>query len=249
MRASFAVRNSVSRREWLKLAGAGVVSYSGSAWLKAMADDTANHPQRRRSCILLWMNGGPSQMDTFDLKPGHANGGPFKEIQTNAPGLRISEHLPKLAKFGDRMAVIRSMNTKEGDHERATFYLRTGYLPQGPIEYPPLGALLSKELGRDDAALPNFVSVAPYRLFARNAFGPGFLGPRYAPLVIGDASTSFTPGNRAGYEKALKVQDLDLPDGRQSQRGRCADRAPAGHGTRLRCRAARPADDRPQNRL
>src|SRR5213594_4197154 len=138
----------LSRREALQLSAAGVVGFSASGWLEAMAQQTANNPQRRRSCILLWMNGGPSQMDTFDLKPGHANGGPYKEIQTAAPGLKISEHLPKLAKFGDRLAVIRSMSTKEGDHERATFFLRTGYLPQGPIEYPPLGALLSKELGR-----------------------------------------------------------------------------------------------------
>jgi hypothetical protein len=203
----------LSRRDWLKLTATGVVGYSASGWLKTLADDAAGYPQRRRSCILLWMNGGPSQTDTFDLKPGHANGGPFKEIQTAAPGLKISEHLPKLAKFGDRLAVIRSMSTKEGDHERATFYLRTGYLPQGPIEYPPLGALVSKELGLEDAALPNFVSIAPYRFFARNAFGPGFLGPRFAPLIIGDASTAFTPANRAGYEKALKVQDLDLPEG------------------------------------
>ena len=83
--------------------------------------DAAKDPRAQRSCILLWMPGGPSQMDTFDLKPGHANGGPFKEIETSAPGLRISEHLPKIAKFGDRMAVIRSMSTKEGDHGRATF--------------------------------------------------------------------------------------------------------------------------------
>src|SRR5262249_31626391 len=126
----------LSRRDWLRLSVAGVVSYSASGWLEALANDTAGHPQRRRSCILLWMNGGPSQMDTFDLKPGHANGGPFKEIQTAAPGLRISEHLPKLAKFGDRMAVVRSMSTKEGDHGRATVMMRTGYLPQGPIQHP-----------------------------------------------------------------------------------------------------------------
>src|SRR5437870_7847139 len=118
-----------------------------SGWLETLAADTSTNPNRKKSCILLWMNGGPSQMDTFDLKPGHANGGPFKEIQTSAPGLKFSEHLPKLAKFGDRLAVIRSMLTKEGDHDRATFLLRTGYLPQGPIEYPAIGALLSKELG------------------------------------------------------------------------------------------------------
>src|SRR5712692_5280358 len=168
----------LSRRDWMKLSAAGVVSYSVSGWLKTLADDTATHPQRRRSCILLWMNGGPSQMDTFDLMPGHANGGPYKEIQTAAPGLKISEHLPKLAEHGDRIAVIRSMQTKEADHGRATYFLRTGYMPQGPIQYPPLGALVSKEIGDPTAALPNFVSVAPIRAFNPAAFGAGFLGPQ-----------------------------------------------------------------------
>jgi hypothetical protein len=200
----------LSRRDWLKLSTASVISYSVSGWLKTLADDTAGHPQRRRSCILLWMNGGPSQMDTFDLKPGQVNGGPFQEIQTAAPGLKISEHLPKLAKFGDRMAVVRSMSTKEGDHERATFYLRTGYLPQGPIEYPPIGSLLSKEMGRDDSPLPNFVSIAPYRFFARDSFGPGFLGPKYAPLIVGDTA-ALNQAGQTNYEKALKVHDIDLP--------------------------------------
>src|SRR5438552_14107818 len=115
----------LSRRDWLRLSAAGVLGPSLSGWLETLAADTAGNPQRRRSCILLWMNGGPSQMDTFDLKPGHANGGPYKEIQTASPGLKFSEHLPKLAKFGDRVTGIRSMSTKEGDHDRATFYLRT----------------------------------------------------------------------------------------------------------------------------
>src|SRR5437764_6712838 len=87
----------LSRRDWLRLTTAGVVGYSLSGWLETLAADVATHPQRKRACILLWMNGGPSQMDTFDLKPGHANGGPFKEIGTNVPGVKISEHLPKLA--------------------------------------------------------------------------------------------------------------------------------------------------------
>src|SRR5438874_10061323 len=111
----------LSRRDWLRLMASGVVGYSMSGWLEALAADTANHPQRRRSCILLWMAGGPSQLDTFDLKPGHANGGPFKDIATAVPGMRISEHLPKIAKFADHMAIIRSMSTKEGDHDRATY--------------------------------------------------------------------------------------------------------------------------------
>ena len=127
------------------------------------------------------MAGGPSQMDTFDLKPGHKNGGPFKAIETATPGIRISEHLPRLARETDDMAIIRSMSTKEGDHGRATFHLRTGYVPQGPIQYPALGALVAKERERDDAELPNFVSIAPVRFFNQSAFGPGFLGPQYAP--------------------------------------------------------------------
>ena len=156
----------LSRRDWLRLTAAGVVGYSLSGWLGRLAAESAADPRRKRSCILLWMNGGPSQMDTFDLKPGHKNGGPYKEIATSVPGVKISEHLPKLAKHMDRMAIIRSMSTKEGDHTRATHYLRTGYLPQGPIQYPPLPALVSKELGDDSAALPNSVSIAPFRFFS-----------------------------------------------------------------------------------
>jgi len=88
----------LTRREWLRLSAAGVVGYSLSGWLGQMAEATANNPQRRRSCILLWMNGGPSQMDTFDPKPGHDNGGPIRSIPTAVPGVRISEHLPRLAR-------------------------------------------------------------------------------------------------------------------------------------------------------
>jgi hypothetical protein len=173
----------LSRRDWLRLSAAGVTAYSMSGWLETLADDVAAHPKRKRSCILLWMTGGPSQMDTFDLKPGTANGGPYKEIKTSSPDLRISEHLPRLARFGDRMAVVRSMSTKEGEHGRATFLMRTGYQPTGPIQYPTLGSLVARELGAEDAPLPNFVSIAPARFFNAAAYGPGFLGPQYAPLI------------------------------------------------------------------
>ncbi len=199
----------LTRREWLKLSAAGVVGYSFSGWLERLAADTADHPQRKRSCILLWMNGGPSQMDTFDLKPGHANGGPFKEIETSAPGLKIGEHFPKLAKFGEHLAVIRSMTTKEGDHSRATYLMRTGFLPQGPIQYPPIGSLLSKELGNPDSELPNYVSIAPSRFVSPASYGPGFLGPRYAPLVVGSNNGAIIQAGN--IDQALKVQDLQTP--------------------------------------
>ncbi len=200
----------LTRREWLKLSAAGVVGYSSSGWLGALADDAARNPQRKRSCILLWMSGGPSQMDTFDLKPGHANGGPFKPIDTSVPGVQISEHLPQIAKFMDHMAIVRSMNSKEGDHGRATYLMRTGYLPTGPIQYPSLGALVSKELGDDSSELPNFVSVAPFRVLNQNAFGSGFLGPRHAPLIVGEGLAA-GPQGRDGPDRALRVQDLAPP--------------------------------------
>ena len=172
--------------------------------------DAAKNPQRKRSCILLWMSGGPSQMDTFDLKPGHANGGEFKEIATNVPGMKISEHLPKIAKFGDRMAIVRSMSTKEGDHGRATFLMRTGYLPQGPIQYPTLGVRWSPRSWAATSATCRTSSASrPQRFLSPAAFGAGFLGPQYAPLVVGD-SNGLSRRQRARV-RPLTVQDLDLP--------------------------------------
>ena len=165
------------------------------------------------------MNGGPSQMDTFDLKPGTKNGGPFREIQTSAPACASREHLPRLAKYGDRMAVVRSMSTKEAEHGRATFVMRTGYNPIGPIQYPGIGSLLSKELGSDDAPLPNCVAIAPNRFINPAAYSPGFLGPQYAPLNVGDniqlgqqPQPNGTTTAEIDYGKLLKVQDVELPD-------------------------------------
>jgi hypothetical protein len=205
--------SGLSRRQALRLAAAGVVSFSASGWIETLAMDAAAHPRRRKSCILLWMTGGPSQTDTFDPKPGHANGGEFKAIETAVPGIRISEHLPRLAMQMKDIAIIRSMSTREGDHGRATFNLRTGYQQMGPIRYPTLGSLVAKELGSDDAELPNFVSIAPSRGFNPAAFGPGFLGPQYAPLIVGERVANDPQGAADARNLSFKVEDLDLPPG------------------------------------
>jgi len=200
----------ITRREWLRWTTGGLLGCSLSRWLPLLAAETAEHTERKRSCILLWMSGGPSQMDTFDLKPGHKNGGPFKSIETSVPGITISEHLPQLAESMQDLAVIRSMSTKEGDHGRATYLLRTGYLPQGPIRHPTLGSLISKQLAASQAILPNFISVAPYRFLSPAAFGPGFLGPQYAPLVVGAANPAGAGGGD-DVEAMLRVENLELP--------------------------------------
>lgn len=192
-----------SRRELLSLGLAGALGVSYSGWLPRLAAAASGQAAARqgKSCILLWMNGGPSQTDTFDLKPGHANGGPFKEIDTAAPGVRVSEHLPGIAGQMKDLAIIRSLSTKEGEHGLATRLMQTGYAPQqAAVRYPSLGSLLAKELGSDESDLPNFISLSPFRMV-----DAGFLGPNYAPLTVSGASND--PNTRAN----LALEDLAPP--------------------------------------
>jgi hypothetical protein len=202
----------LSRRDLLRLSAVGAIGYSYSGWMQALAEDTAGSRQRRRACILLWMNGGPSQMDTFDLKPGHANGGPYRAIATTAPGVRISEHLPRLARQMHHAAIIRAMSSREGDHGRGTYLMHTGYLPQGPVQYPTFGSLVAREIGDDEAPLPSFVSIAPFRQFNSAAYASGFLGPQYAPLLVGENANPFNPNNgQMDVAQLLRVPDLLAP--------------------------------------
>jgi hypothetical protein len=206
-----------SRRGFLHAASLSV-GCSLSGWLGGLATSFAKEPARKRSCILLWMNGGPSHMDTLDLKPGHENGGPYKEIASAVPGIKISEHLPKVAERMKHIALVRSMTSKEGDHGLATFFNHTGYSSRGPIRYPTLGSMVAKQLGADDAALPNFVSIAPFRSFNPAAHGPGFLGPPYAPLIVGEATFGGPQQGPADPDKALQVEDLAPPGGIKAER-------------------------------
>lgn len=198
----------ISRRALLKLSVGGAFGLSLSRWLPALAEEAAQSAQRKRACILLWMTGGPSQTDTFDMKPGNANAGEFKPIATSVPGLQICEHLPKLAKVMEHVAPIRSMSTKEGDHSRGTYVMRTGYAATGPVQYPTMGSLLSKELASPGAELPDYVSVAPYKFLSPAAYGPGFLGPKHAPLIVGGQNGI---GNVQYDDNALKVRNLESP--------------------------------------
>lgn len=210
---------ALSRRTWLSLAAA-LAGGAASGWFPLLADAPPAEKQRRRRCILLWMTGGPSQLDTFDLKPGHEHGGPLKSIPTNVPGIHISEHLPRLAGMADKLAILRGMSTAEADHGRGTYLIRTGQRPMGPVQYPSLGATLAHQLGQEGDVLPNFVSVAPYSIFNPQAFGPGFLGPRYSPLTIG----AIRPGQpiqptpaAEGYAE-LKIDDLEAATGLDADR-------------------------------
>ncbi len=173
--------SNLSRRDWLKLSAAGVTGMSLSGWFDILASRAAEAGARTKRCILLWMDGGPSHKDTFDLKPGTANGGPYRPIQTNVAGIQISEHFPRLARLMNHGAILRGMSTAEGAHARAKYNLHTGYREgQGGLVYPSLGAIAAKEIGSQESPLPNFVSVGG------RAYGSGFLGPRHQPLIVND---------------------------------------------------------------
>ena len=211
-----------TRRSMLQQMGMGLLGTSCAGWLPSFAAKLASNPERRRHCILLWMNGGPSQTDTFDMKPDHENGGEFKEIATSAPGLRFSEHLPKLAQHGDRLAVVRSITTKEGDHARGTHLVRTGHAPMGDVAHPSIACSLSKQIARGDEFLPSYVSVVPRPEVSPASFGPGFLGQRYAPAIV-DGSANRNPIEAVlGSGLAnLKLENIEHPagvDSRQAKR-------------------------------
>ncbi len=171
-----------TRRDFLKLAAAGVFAPTLSGWLPVMAKAAAASGKgNAKSCILLWMDGGPSHKDTFDLKPDSKGAGEFKPIKTSAPGIEISEHLPKIAGIMKHGAIVRGMSTPEGAHARAKYYGHTGYREgQGGVIYPSLGSIVSKEAGKADGSMPNYVSISG------RSYGSGYLGPKHQPLLITD---------------------------------------------------------------
>lgn len=170
----------VGRRDFLR-----VLSAAGAAGgALGLTDGLSLHADELRkqgtACIVLWMQGGPSQFETFDPKPGHTNGGETKAISTKLPGVNFSENLPKLAGIADRLALVRSMTTREGEHQRATYLMHTAYLPMASVKYPAMGAVVARELPRPDCELRSFVRIGPQL----NSAGGGFLGTQYDPFIV-----------------------------------------------------------------
>ena len=164
--------HALTRRSFFQL---GLGALAGLALSRRAGAAT---PKRPRSCILLYMEGGPSQIDTWDPKPGRPTGGEFKAIGTKVAGLQVSEHLPLLAARAHALAVVRSVTSKEGNHQRARHLMHTGYPPQGGVQHPALGAIVGEIRGAGGKELPAYVSVA----------GPGedagFLSPALSPFIV-----------------------------------------------------------------
>ena len=170
----------MSRRHFMShLTGASAMTMPALAMGNTLLANADDLKRRRKSAILLWMGGGPSTMDIWDLKPGAPTGGPFRPIATSGD-VQISEHMPLMAKQMHNMAIVRSMSTREADHGRGRYYMHTGYVPNPNIEHPSYGAVLSHQLNhqRPELEIPPFVTVGG------GSVGPGFLGMAWAPFSV-----------------------------------------------------------------
>jgi hypothetical protein len=176
----------LSRRALMKgalgtAAGGVVMNWGGLTRSPALG---AEARKKQTHCILLWMNGGASQFETFDMKPGRPTGGPFRPVASNVPGIQVCELMPKMAQQMDKVAVIRSMKTSEVDHPGGIYLMHTGYRPAANVRFPEVGAIVAKYRGIDGADLPNFVKVS-----SQGDAGAGFLGPKYQSFGIGSEGT------------------------------------------------------------
>ena len=133
-----------------------------------------------KRCIMLYMEGGVSQTDTFDMKPSRPTAGSFLPIQTNVNGMQICEYLPKMARHMDKLAVIRSMRTQSVDHGIGGYHMHTGYPQSDRMPHPEIGAMIAKYLDNPDSDLPSFI-----RMGNPSNGGAGYLGPQYEPFQIG----------------------------------------------------------------
>lgn len=203
---------NISRREWLTLSAAGVAAGSLSGWLDPLAAHAAEQSgkgRKHKSCVLLWMDGGPSHVETFDPKPdaGDTIMDGIKAIQTSVPGIMVGDKFPKVAGLMKHGALLRGMATEEADHTRARLYMHTGYRPGvGGITYPSLGSIVSDELGDPETPLPNFVATGTALNKYEFISDPGFRGPIHQPLALPDASQGLNNLNPAVAEAEFNTR-------------------------------------------
>lgn len=204
---------SMTRRDSLKfglggLFGAGLVDL-----LRLRHAAAAPGPTRPTSCILIWLDGGPSHYETFDPKPEAPSEirGEFEAIETKIPGVRFSRHMTRLASIADKLAVVRSIRHDQGNHGAGNHYMMTGAPPRIPVGcgafvsfHPSLGSATAHERGASVGGLPSYFSIPQ---MSRSG-GPNFLGAQYAPFVVPDDP------NREGF----RVRDVAPPRGLEEPR-------------------------------
>ena len=199
MREDFAHTTSCGRRDFLRVGSLSCLGISLSHYLQlkhAIGAETVEANQKAQSCILLWLNGGPSQVDTWDPKSNSS----FKSIGTNVLGTQISELLPRTANQMHRLSIVRSMSTPENNHGVAHHYAMTGHRPSPAMKFPSLGSIITKETGARKS-VPPYVMLPEPPIGFEDYFRAHFLGAEYNPLKVPDPSV-----------EGFKIPDLSLPE-------------------------------------
>jgi uncharacterized protein (DUF1501 family) len=211
----------LSRRTLLKLGGA-----AGLAWLtplsRLLAREAEAAPRGKpaRSVIILWMSGGPSQLETFDPHPGRAIAQGTKAIPTAVKGVQLAEGFGHLAELTGDLTLVRSMVSKEADHERAVYNMKTGYRPNPTVLHPSIGAIVCHESEAGSADLPRHISILPDQWPARG----GYLGAQYDAFQMQDPQGPVQDVTRSVPAEQLerRLKDLDVVE-RAFARGRAAE--------------------------
>src|ERR1051325_10388378 len=149
----------LGRRSFLKsaLVSAGGLVLPNWGGLFNSQSIAAQAQRQGKRCILLWMAGGASHLETFDMKSGRPNNGVFRSIESRVPGTRVCEYLPSIAQLTDKLAIIRSMSTNDPGHSTGTYRMHTGYRQETFVRHPDNGALVATYNGRDALNLPSFI--------------------------------------------------------------------------------------------
>lgn len=197
-----------NRRTLLQAAG-----LSGMCWLTPLAESLSRASEktsrRPKSVIVLWMAGGPSQLETFDPKPGTNIAAETRAINTVLPGVQLAAGYEQLADQMHHVSLVRSVTSKEGDHERATYNVKTGFRPDPTLVHPSIGAVVCHQL-KDNIEIPRHVSIVPSQWPARG----GYLGDQYDAFKINDPKNEIPDVKPRVPEKRFtqRVKDLNLPE-------------------------------------
>jgi hypothetical protein len=178
----------MNRRHFFKhVAGYSLMALPGMQFLQTIRANAQELRRNNKSIIILWMGGGPATIDIWDLKPGRPTGGEFRPVASSANGVQISDQMPRTAQQMRHLAVIRSLTTTEGDHNRGRQLMHTAYTPNPAMQYPSMGSVVAMEAPRlrdyQQTSLPAYIAVSGA------AEGPGFLGMNYAPFTVQNPGT------------------------------------------------------------
>ena len=203
-------RELLKRRHFLRVGSLSLLGISLPQFLNFRSLQAAGGKDTRKqgtaqACILVWLEGGPSHVDTWDPKPNSS----FKPIPTNVAGIQVSELLPRLARQMDKLALIRSVHTEENNHGQGTYYALTGHRPTAAMQFPSLGTIVTRELGARNnvpanVLVPDTWKTASYGEYTKGAF----LDPAFDPMVVPDPSKEDFQISDLALPKSLTVERL-----------------------------------------